>query len=54
MRAPAQRAVRVARRAVPAELLAHALGERAGIFTGGDLWLDDVVIDDERIHCPAK
>jgi hypothetical protein len=23
-------------------------------FTGGDLWLDDVVIDDERIHCPAK
>jgi hypothetical protein len=23
-------------------------------FTGGDLWLDDVVIDDQRIHCPAK
>ena len=23
-------------------------------FTGGDLWLDDVVIDDQRIHCPSK
>jgi hypothetical protein len=22
-------------------------------FTGGDLWLDDVVIDDQRIHCPG-
>jgi hypothetical protein len=22
-------------------------------FTGGDMWLDDVVVDDQRIHCPT-
>jgi len=26
----------------------------AQFFTGGDMWLDDVVINDSRIHCPAK
>jgi hypothetical protein len=25
----------------------------AQFFTGGDMWLDDVVISDARIHCPA-